>query len=64
MDRTLLKEQIERFKDDPEMLEAIENMVQMYGVAGALNNIEMLDRWLEEWRGKKKRNKKKSIRDF
>lgn len=62
MDRTLLKEQIERFKDDPEMLEAIENMVQMYGVAGALNNMEMLDRWLGELEREEKEEQEKRYR--
>ncbi len=66
-DRTLLKEQMQRFKDDPEMLEAIKNMVQTYGVGGALNNIEMLDLWLEEWEREEKeeseRNYKKILRN-
>ena len=62
MDRKLLIEQMERFQDDPEMLKEIEMMVQMYGVEGALNNIEMLDIWFnqinsEEEEGEKRRYK-------
>ena len=64
MDRTLLQEQMQRFKDDPEMLEAIKNMVQTYGVGGALNNIEMLDRWLEEWEREEKEESERNYKNI